>query len=66
MAKIILDIKNPSLIEEIISLIRSKDSLSQNQKEAIDQAISAQQNDEGAPHNVVVEETKTRYSKYFC
>lgn len=66
LAKIILDIKNPSLIEEIISLIRSKDSLSQNQKEAIDQAISALQNDEGIPHDVIAEETKARYSKYFC
>ena len=65
LAKIILDLKNPSLIEEIISLIQSKDSLSQNQKEAIDEALYALQNGEGIPHDVVAEETKVRYSKYF-
>jgi hypothetical protein len=65
LAKVILDMENPSLIEEIISLIQSKDSLSDIQKNAIDEAIYSLQNNEGIHHDVVAEETKNRYSKYF-
>ena len=65
LAKVILDIENPSLIEEILLLIQSKDNLTQNQKNAIDEAIYSLQNNEGIPHDVVAEETRKRYSKYF-
>lgn len=65
LAKVILDIENPSLIEEIISLIQSKDVLSQNQKDAIDEALYSLHNNEGIPHDVVAEETKIGYSKCF-
>ena len=65
LAKVILDIENPSLIEEILSLIQSKDNLTQNQKIAIDEAIYSLQNNEGISHDVVAEETRKRYSKYF-
>lgn len=65
LAKIILDLENPSLIEEIISLIQSNDSLTKNQKNAIDEAIYSLENKEGISHDLVAEETKIRYSKYF-
>jgi DNA polymerase IIIc chi subunit len=65
LAKVILDIENHWLIEEIISLIQSKDVLSQNQKDAMGEALYALQNEEGIPHHIVAEETKIRYSKYF-
>ncbi len=65
LAKVILDMENPALIEEIMSLIQSKDNLTQEQKSAIDEAIYSLQNNEGIPHDVVAEETKKRYSKYF-
>ena len=65
LVKAIFDIKNPSLIEEIISLIKSKDNLTPNQKRAIDEAIYSLGNNEGIAHNLVMEETKERYSKYF-
>ncbi len=65
LAKIVLDIENPDLIEEIIYLIESKDFLSLDQKNAIDYAIHSLEKNEGIPHNIVMEETKNRYSKYF-
>ena len=46
-------------------MIQSKDVLTQNQKDAIDEALYALQNEEGIPHHIVAEETKIRYSKYF-
>ena len=65
LAKAIFDISNPSLIEEIISLIKSKDDLTPNQKAAIDEAIYSLENNEGISHDLVMEETKERYAKYF-
>lgn len=65
LAKVILDIENPSLIEEIMSLIQSKDMLTLNQKTAIDEAIYSLQNNEGISHDAVAEETRKRYAKYF-
>ncbi|MGG7037019.1 MAG: hypothetical protein ACI7YS_17765 [Flavobacterium sp.] len=65
LAKIVLDIENPKLIREIIDLIQSKETLSQEQKTAIDEALFALENNEGTAHNMVMEETKNRYSKYF-
>ncbi len=65
LAKIVLDIENPKLIEEIILLIQSKDTLTEKQKLAIDEALYSLDSEEGIPHNMVMEETKNRYSKYF-
>jgi DNA polymerase IIIc chi subunit len=65
LAKVILDIENPKLIEEIIHLIQSKSILTEKQKSAIDEALYSLENNEGSPHNMVMEETKNRYSKYF-
>jgi hypothetical protein len=65
LAKVILDLENPSLIKEIISLIQSKDSLSDIQKNAIDEATYSLRNNEGIYRDVVAEETTNRYSKYF-
>lgn len=65
LAKVILDIENPKLIEEIIHLIQSKSTLTEKQKSAIDEAIYSLENNEGIAHNIVMEETRNRYSKYF-
>ena len=60
-----MDIENPMLIEEIIHLIQSKSNLTEKQKAAIDEALYSLENNEGIPHNLVMEETKNKYSKYF-
>lgn len=65
LAKIVLDIDNPDLIQEIADLISSKEGLSKLQKQKIDEAIYCLDNNEGISHDVVMEETKNRYSKYF-
>ena len=65
LAKIVLDIENPILIEEILNLIQSKSELTEKQKSAIDEAIYSLENNEGISHDIVMEETKNRYSKYF-
>lgn len=65
LAKVILDIDNPKLIEEIINLIQSKLILTKKQKTAIDEALYSLENGEGIAHNMVMEETKNKYSKYF-
>lgn len=65
LAKVILDIENPKLIEEIIQLIQSKSTLTEKQKIAIDEAIFSIENNEGIAHDLVMEETRNRYSKYF-
>ena len=65
LAKAILDIENPKLIEEIIHLIQSKSTLTKKQELAIDEALYSLGNNAGIPHNMVMEETRNRYSKYF-
>ncbi len=65
LAKIVLDIENPILIKEILNLIQSKSELTEKQKSAIDDAIYSLENNEGISHDIVMEETKNRYSKYF-
>ncbi len=65
LAKVILDIDNPKLIEEIIHLIQSKSTLTEKQKSAIDEALYSLEKNEGIAHNMVMEETRNRYSKYF-
>lgn len=65
LAKIVLDIENPVIIEDIFHLIQTKSQLTENQKAAIDEALDALENNEGIPHDQVMEETKKRYSKYY-
>jgi hypothetical protein len=65
LTKVILDIENPKLIEEIMHLIQSKSTLTEKQKTAIDEAIYSLKNNEGIAHTMVMEETRNRYSKYF-
>jgi DNA polymerase IIIc chi subunit len=65
LAKVILDLENPVLIEEIIHLIQSRSTLTEKQKSAIDEALISLEKNEGIAHNMVMEETKNRYSKYF-
>lgn len=65
LAKVILDLENPALIEEIIHLIQSKSTLTEKQKSAIDEALISLEKNEGIAHNMGMEETKNRYSKYF-
>ncbi len=65
LAKIVLDIDNPDLIQEIADLISSKEGLSKLQKQKIDEAIYSLDNNAGISHDKVMEETKNRYSKYF-
>ena len=47
LAKVVLDIENPKLIEEIINLINSKSNLTDKQKVAIDEAIYSLENNGG-------------------
>ena len=65
LTKIILDIENPNIIQDIMNLIQEKSTLSKAQKNAIDEAIYSLDNNEGISHNLVMEETRSRYSKYF-
>lgn len=65
LAKVILDLENPALIEEIMHLIQSKSTLTEKQKSAIDEALISLEKEGGIAHNMVMEETKNRYSKYF-
>lgn len=65
LTKIILDIENPKIIQDIMNLIQEKSTLSKTQKKAIDEAIYSLDNNEGISHDLVMEETRNRYSKYF-
>ena len=65
LTKIILDIENPNIIQDIMNLIQEKSTLSKAQKNAIDEAIYSLDNNEGISHDMVMEETRNRYSKYF-
>ena len=65
LTKIILDIENPKIIQDIMNLIQEKSTLTKAQKNAIDEAIYSLDNNEGISHDLVMEETRNRYSKYF-
>ena len=65
LTKIILDIENPKIIQDIMNLIQEKSTLTKAQKNAIDEAIYSLDNNEGISHDMVMEETRNRYSKYF-
>lgn len=63
--KMILELEDSSTLEKILSFLKSEKKLPNKQKTYINQAIEEFENGEGIPHNMVMEETKKRYSKYF-
>jgi hypothetical protein len=65
LAKMILELEDSSVINKILNLLKSETTLTPTQKRHIDVAIAELENGQGIPHNMVMEETKIRYSKYF-
>lgn len=63
--KMILELEDSSTLEKILGFLKSEKKLTNKQKAYINQAIEEFENGEGIPHNIVMEETKKRYSKYF-
>lgn len=63
--KMILELEDSSTLEKILGFLKSEKKLPNKQKKYINQAIEEFENGEGIPHNMVMEETKKRYSKYF-
>lgn len=63
--KMILELEDSSTLEKILGFLKSEKKLTNKQKTYINQAIEEFENGEGIPHNMVMEETKKRYSKYF-
>ena len=52
-------------LNEPTSDYKNKDALTLEQKRAIDEALLEVANNQTIPHDVVMEETKKRYPKYF-
>lgn len=65
LAKMILEIEDSSVLDKFLNFLRSETTLSEKQKKAIDAAIAEFEEGNGIPHNMVMEETRDRYSKYF-
>jgi predicted transcriptional regulator len=65
LAKMILEIEDSSVLDKFLNFLRSETTLSEKQKKAIDAAIAEFEEGNGIPHNMVMEETRNRYSKYF-
>lgn len=53
------------LIQEIPDLTPPKEYLSELQKQKIDEAIYSLDNNKGISNDLVMEETRSRYPKYF-
>ncbi|GGF07435.1 hypothetical protein [Flavobacterium limi] len=64
-SKIALTEIDNHLIQKTSDLTPSKEHLSELQKQKIDEAIYSLDNNKGISHDLVMEETKNRYSKYF-
>ena len=54
-----------SVFDNYLDATENKYELSNKEKEAIDAAIYQIDNQMTQPHNIVMEETKAKYSKYF-
>jgi hypothetical protein len=54
-------LQDSSVVEKIKTIMNSESSLSQEQKNAIDEAILSIENSGSTPHNMVMEETKRRF-----
>ncbi|ALM49805.1 hypothetical protein AMR72_13365 [Flavobacterium psychrophilum] len=65
LAKMILELEDSSVITKILNLLKSETTLTSTQKKHIDAAIAELEHGQGIPHEMVMEETKIRYSKYF-
>lgn len=65
LAKMILELEDSSIINKILNLLKSETKLTSTQKRNIDLAIAEFENGQGISHDMVMEETKIRYSKYF-
>lgn len=65
LVKMILDLEDLSLLGKILELLQSEKTLTLQQRRYINAAIEELDNGKGIPHNMVMEETRIRYSKYF-
>jgi len=65
LAKLILEIDDSSVIDKFLDFFKSESTLSEQQKRAIDLALEQVERGETIPHEVVMEETRKRYPKYF-
>ena len=65
LVKMILELEDSSVLEKIFQFLKSEKSLTPKQKKYLNAAIEEFENGQGIPHNMVMEETKQRYSKYF-
>jgi len=65
LAKIILDIDEQSVVDKFTDFLNAESTLSNQQKKAIDLALEQVEQGKTIPHDVVMEETRKRYSKYF-
>ena len=65
LAKMILELEDSSVITKILTLLKSETTLTSTQKKHIDGAIAELEHGKGIPHDMVMEETKIRYSKNF-
>lgn len=65
LAKMILELEDLSIIDKLLSLLKSEKDLTLRQKRYIDAAIAELDNGQRIPHDMVMEETKSRYPQYF-
>lgn len=65
LAKMILEIDDSSVVDKFMNFLRSESTLSERQKKAIDLALDQVERGETKSHELVMEETKKRYPKYF-
>ena len=65
LAKMILDIDEQSVVNKFIDFLNAESTLSEQQKKAIDLALEQVDRGETIPHEVVMENTRRCYPKYF-
>lgn len=65
LAKMILEIDDTSVLDKFLHFMRSESTLSEKQKRAIDLALEQVERGETKSHELVMEETRKRYPKYF-
>lgn len=65
LAKMILDIDEHSVVNKFIDFLNAESTLSEQQKKAIDLALEQVDRGETIPHEVVMENMRRRYPKYF-
>jgi len=65
LAKMILDIDEQSVVNKFIDFLNTESTLSEQQKKAIDLALEQVDRGETIPHEVVMENMRRRYPKYF-